>query len=153
MIETKYNSVIKNNTLMFVKKVPSSLSLGYTSLIQYNNINYIYYREDIKQDCFLDSQIIKRFIITNKLALLKDKSYSLNLGIASHNFRLFNFNNLWYGIGGQSLGSANYKSFKNITNSEYLNYHKKDIKFISKNDYGINSLAGDKIYDPNHYCP
>ena len=153
MIESKYNSIIKNNTFMFVKKVPSCLSLAYASLIQYNNINYIYYREDIKHDCIFDSQITKRFIIDNNLALLKDKSYSLNLGIASHNFRLFNFNNLWYGIGGQSLGSARYERFKNITNSEYLNYNKNDIKFISKNDYGINGLPGKCIYDPTHYCP
>jgi len=153
IIESQYNTIIKNNILNFSKKVSSYLTLGYTSLLQYNNINYIYYREDIKHDCILERQLTKRFIINDDLELIKDQNYSLNLGIASHNASFFNINNKIYGIGGQSFGIANYDTFTNTKNIDYLNYHKNDIKFISSNDYQINSLVGNKIYDPNHYCP
>jgi hypothetical protein len=153
IIETYNNTIIKNNILNFCKKVKSYLPLGYPSLLQYNNINYIYYREDIQHKCHLDSQITKRFIIDNNLKLIKDENYSLNLGVGSHNFRLFNINNNIYGIGGQAFGTDNYNTFTNTINIDYLNYHKNDIKFISKDNYHINHLAGDKIYDPTHYCP
>jgi hypothetical protein len=153
LIESHYNSIIKNNILNLNKKVSSYLVLWYPSLLQYNNINYIYYREDIQHNCILDYQIIKRFIIDKNLELMKDENYSLNLGIGTHNYRLFNINNNLCGIGGQAVGTVDYNTYINTTNIDYLNYHKNDIKFISKNDYHINQLAGDKIYDPNHYCP
>ena len=122
-------------------------------------------KEEIDNDAPKDSSFKKnrlkdateRFIINNDLNLIYDKNYSLKLYIASHNFRLFNFNDIIYGIGGQSLGILNYEHFSDILktdkNQSFIEYHKKKVKFLDKNIFDINHHLGNKIYDPNHYCP
>jgi hypothetical protein len=155
IILTSNNVAFKTNDLLYENSITNIdfSNFYYKQLIKINNINYIYYREDIQHTSALDRQITKRLIINDNLELIKDENYSLNLGVASHNFQLFNINNKIYGIGGQALGCTSYNENANTQNETYINYHNNDIKFISSAIYSINSLVGDKLYDPTHFCP
>lgn len=155
LIETTENIIFKNNTLLFEKEQKINKIMWYPFIINNNNINYLYFREDNNNPCLLETQYIKRFIISNNLELIDNDSYYMNLGIASHNFRFFIFNNIIYGIGGQSLGHHELyiNLLLNTNNKIYIDYHNNNIKFIDKYIYGINHLVGSKIYDPNVLCP
>jgi hypothetical protein len=84
----------------------------------------VYYRDDniINKKEKPEDQTTKRYIIKDIFNLIDDEIFNINLGIASHNFRIFNLNSNLYGIGGQSLGIENYNKFKNTTNMKYIEF-------------------------------
>jgi hypothetical protein len=149
------NIVLNICQFKFEKKIFINKLLGYSSLLKYNNINYIYYRDDsiIETKNKPDHETTKRFIIKDIFNLIEDNSFMINLGIASHNIRLFNINNNLYGIGGQALGISNYNEFKNTTNNKYIEFNNNNNIFLNSDIYNINDLAGNKIISPYIYCP
>jgi hypothetical protein len=151
IIKNSENVELKVNSLKYENKFLINKKLCYLYIFD----NYIYYREDLTNVDVLDDQVTKRLKILTPLNIEYDNEFILNFGIASHNFRLFNLNNNIYGIGGQSLGIANYTDkLVNTKNQKYINYHNNDInKFLNSSDYGVNHLAGDKIYNPSIVCP
>lgn len=147
------NIIFKINELKFEKKIFINKTVWYPYITYYNNLYYIYYREDDNIKEKPDHETTKRYIIEDIFDLIDDENFSINLGIASHNFRLFNINNNTYGIGGQSLGIANYNEFTKTTNEKYIEFNKKTDIFLNSIDYSINELAGNKIISPYVYCP
>lgn len=152
IVENSENIIFIMSELKLEKEIFINKYISCSFLLKYNNIYYIYYREDVKNPQ-PEHQLTKRFIINNVFDIRDDGTFSLNLGIASHNFRLFDINNNIYGIGGQSLGIENYNEFKNTTNTKYIEFNEKNDIFINSHDYGINYLAGHKFFDPSIYCP
>ena len=148
IIQKSSNISISASVFKFEKKIQINETIWYPFIFE----KYIYYRIDTS-DNKPEHEMTKRFEIQYD-NLIKDNKYSLKLGIASHNFRLFNINNLNYGIGGQSLGCNNHKEFLNTTNIKYIDYHNNELnKFIDSRKYDINNLSGEKIYSPNIVCP
>ena len=94
----------------------------------------------------------KRYIVDNIFNIIQDTSYELNNGLASHNFRLFNFNNTIYGVGGQHTTYRCYLEFQQTTNTIYNNYNKNP-NFLKSSDYKLNAVCGIYIYNPSTYCP
>jgi len=153
LILSTENITFKISEFKFEKKIFVNNNLNYGSLVKHNNLNYIYYRDDvISNKNKPEHEIIKRFIIKDVFDIVDDETFSLSLGIASHNFRLFNINNNIYGIGGQSLGSKNHNEFINTTNEKYDEYNRSDV-FIVSSPYNINHLIGKYLFDPNIPCP
>lgn len=150
IIKNSENIEIKVNSLKYENKFILNKKLGYSFIYD----NYIYYREDLINVDVLDNQVTKRLKIITPLNIEYDNDFILNMGIAGHNFRLFNINNNVYGIGGQSLGIANYNNkLKNTKNNKYIDYHNNINKFINSSNYGISNLLGNQIYNPNVVCP
>jgi len=151
IIKNSENIKFKVNSLKYENKFFINKQLRYSFIFD----NHIYYREDLINVDVLDDQVTKRLKILKPLNIENDNDFKLNMGIASHNFRLFNLNNNIYGIGGQSYGIENYTSkLVNTQNQKYIDYHNNGInKFINSSDYGINNLAGSQIYNPNIECP
>jgi hypothetical protein len=147
------NIIFKINKFKFEKKILINKTIGYPSIINYENKYYIYYREDNNINEKPDHEITKRYIIKDIFDLTDDEKFSINLGIANHNLRLFNINNNIYGVGGQSLGIANYNEYTKTTNEKYIEFNNKNDIFINSSDYGINDLTGPKIFNPYIYCP
>jgi hypothetical protein len=142
--------------LKFEKKILiNRKNIWYLSLLKYNDLQYIYFRDDsiLNNEEKPNHETTKRYIVKDIFDLIEDNSFIKNLGIASHNFRAFNINNNIYAIGGQSLGIANYNEFKETKNSNYIEFNNKNDIFVNKETYSINNLIGDKILDPNIYCP
>lgn len=155
LLEEYSNIILKNQILNFEKTLNIGIEINYASIINIENRIYIYYRNTINKEDRINGEQTERFIINDDLTIKKE-NYILKLGIASHNFRLFEFNNEIFGVGGQSLGIKNYNIFdKKIgTNKAFIDYHKnKKVVFIDKNKYGIGDLVGSHIYSPNHICP
>ena len=147
------NSIFKVNEFKFEKKIFINKIIWYLSIIYYNNLYYIYYRKDDNKNEKPDHETTKRYIIKDIFDLIDDENFSINLGIASHNFRLFNINNNTYGIGGQSCGIANYNEFTKTTNEKYIEFNNQTEIFLNSSNYSINELAGNKIFNPFIYCP
>lgn len=153
IILSSENIMFNINELKFEKEIFVNKILGYSSITYYNNLYYIYYREDNNKYEKPDHETTKRYIIKDVFDLIDDEEFNINLGIASHNFRLFNLNNNLYAVGGQSLGISNYNEFKSTTNNKYIEFNENNDIFINSCNYNINYLAGDKIFNPYIYCP
>ena len=150
MIKNSENIQVKINSLIYKTKIITNKKIEYAFIFD----NYIYYKEDLEDVDPLDKEITKRLEIINVFNIKNDNNYFLNIGIANHNFRLFRFNNNIYGIGGQAFGIRSYnRDLINTENNLYIDYHKESNIFIDSSEYGISSLAGDKIYNPNIISP
>lgn len=153
LILSSENITFKISEFRFENKIFINKNLNYGSLVKYNNVNYIYYRDDtISNKNKPEHEITKRLIIKDVFDIVDDETFSLNLGIASHNFRLFNINNNIYGVGGQALGSKNHNEFINTTNEKYAEYNRSGV-FIGSSHYNINHSIGKYLFDPNIPCP
>jgi hypothetical protein len=131
LIINSSNINIKTNKFKFEKTININKEMNYPFIINIENKNYIYYRNDTKDSILKpDHETTKRLILEDFDSIKDDTNYELKLGIANHNFRLFNINNKLYGIGGQACLKINYYEIKNTTNKTYLNYHKDDNIFI-----------------------
>uniref|UniRef100_A0A6C0H136 Glycosyl hydrolase family 32 N-terminal domain-containing protein n=1 Tax=viral metagenome TaxID=1070528 RepID=A0A6C0H136_9ZZZZ len=152
IIDSLINIGIKTNKFKLEKTININRSLGYPFIINIENKNYIYYREDATNYIRPDDEVTNRLILEDFDNIILDINYELKLGKANHNFRLFNFNNKLYGIGGMGLFDANYKNFKDSTNDLYLNYNKDEsISLIE--DSSLNKNIGSKILNPKVICP
>uniref|UniRef100_A0A6C0GZT5 Uncharacterized protein n=1 Tax=viral metagenome TaxID=1070528 RepID=A0A6C0GZT5_9ZZZZ len=151
IIDSLINIGIKTNKFKLEKTININKKLFYSFIINIDNKNYIYYRDDNTNYPKPDHEITKRLILEDFDSIIDNTNYELKLGIANHNFRLFNINNKLYGIGGQAYLNSNYNEFQNTTNESYLNYHKNDNIFIEGNN--MNHNFGNKIYNPQIICP
>lgn len=150
----KNNIKLIVNKLQFGKKIIINKVINYPFIFNEKDNTYLYYRCDYNKynKPKPEHEITKRFIINNLFNIIDDVDFNLSLGIASHNFRLFNFNNIKYGIGGQSELSINYESYLNTTNISFKDFN-DNIKFLENKYYGINNSYGNKFIDPAIYCP
>jgi hypothetical protein len=149
------NITFNINEFKIEKEIFINKNINYGSILKYNNLNYIYYRDDsnINKKEKPDHETTKRYIINNIFEFIDDTSFIINLGIASHNFRLFNIKNNLYGVGGQSHGIENYNEYTNSLNKKYIDFNEKNNIFLNSNDYNVNGLVGNKIISPYIYCP
>ena len=151
LFEKSENITIFTNKLEKVNEFKIQKEIWYPFIYNINNIYYIYFRYD-KDPSFIEGEYIQRFKINDDLSIIEDKNFYLELGTASHNFRLFNFNNINYGIGGQHTGIRSYNT-KKTNNKLYLDYN-KNITLINTSKYNINNkVIGDKIFDHTKECP
>ncbi len=143
------------NTFTFIKNIDIGKNIGYPFVFCQNNTNYIYYR-DIHDKPQPEHECTKRFVIKNYTHIENDESFKLELGRASHNFRLFNFDNNICGFGGQALLDLNICQFNNTTNKNYKSYE-TNIKYLNCKDYNIKYRTyknyGHKFIDPTFFCP
>jgi hypothetical protein len=143
------------NVLKLEKKIFINKNIWYPCIVNNENLYYIHYRDDsnINKKEKPDHETSKRYLINNIFDIKDDESFNLNLGIASHNLRLFNLNNKLYGIGGQAFSIHNYNEFKNTNVIKYIEFNEKNNILINSNDYNVNDLIGNKIFNPDIYCP
>ena len=144
IIETSINIEYCINKLKYQKSFKIHKEIWYPFIFEYENNVMIYFREDISTIKNPDNEVIKRFkviIDTNgNIDLLLDSLFELKIGNASHNFRLFNLdqlnlNQLKYeenslnntfkiiGIGGQSQGIIEYIKNVKSDNPKYYEYN------------------------------
>jgi hypothetical protein len=147
----KYNIIFAINKFTLENKIKVNKQLCYPFIFNEKDKTYLYYRAD-SNELYPEHEITKRYIINNLFNIIDDDEFNLSLGIANHNFRLFNFNNLKYGIGGQSLLIGDYNSFLKTNNPSFKNFN-DNVKFLQNDDYGINNHYGNKFIDPSIYCP
>jgi hypothetical protein len=148
------NITFEINELKFEKNIFMNKIFWYPSICYHNNNHYIYYRYNSSIELKAYTEITKRFIINNIFDIIDDEEFNINLGGASHNFRVFNINNNIYGIGGLSLSIRDYEHLKNTTNKKYIEFNESNNIFINSSDYGANNLIlGDKLFNPYIYCP
>jgi len=151
MIKLSNNIIFLVNKLQLKKTIIINNVLNYPFIFNEKDKTYLYYRTDSNKPK-PEHEITKRYIINNFFDIIDDFDFNLSLGIANHNFRLFNFNNIKYGIGGQSLLINNYNLFLNTNNVSYKNFN-NNVKFLENKYYGINHNFGNKFIDPVIYCP
>lgn len=129
------NILFKANNLNYETKKKLKINeFCYPFILQYENKNYLYYRQPTTNPS-PGHEMINRCLInynpeekdSEKINIIDDKNYILDLGIASHNFRLFNINNQLIGLGGQSLNKEILLTSK-TTNTRYLEYNKKTLE-------------------------
>jgi hypothetical protein len=148
-VNFKVNKINKINSF----KIDKAININYPFIYSRENINYIYFRNTLKDE-LIEGQQTERYIIKNDFNIIKDNTFILSLGIGSHNFRLFNFDNINYGVGGQAKG-INYiiNDYRKTNKDEYIKYN-NNIDTIDVNKYNLhNNLVGSKILNPKSFCP
>ena len=151
LLKTDKNIIFVVNKFKLENKIKVGKKLCYPFIFNEKDKSYLYYRA-ICNKPKPEHEITKRYIINNLFDFIDDVDFNLSLGIANHNFRLFNFNNLKYGIGGQSLLIHDYNQFLKTNNKVFIDFN-DNIKFLINKDYGINDHYCDKFIDPSIYCP
>lgn len=161
MAKLIHHKLIENMDNLEIVAVPLQFTASYfvNKILWYPFIykDYLYYREDSNILPHPEHELIKRFKFKSIYSFEHDDNYSLQIGIASHNFKLFEINNKTYGIGGQAVGSRVYKDCLKTTNTKYINYHSSEINkegFINSNDFNVNpDSSGCQLYNPKKQCP
>ena len=126
------------NNLKFYKEFNLENKIYYPFILNHNNTNYLYFRENS------NIELTKRFIINDDLSVLLDKSFSNNLYKASHNLNLFKHENKIYGIGGQHCSQ--------LLRKYYLEFNAKFFRkkyFILSKDYNITYKGYERIFNPS----